>query len=83
MPKNSLWSEFRKSWVLGPTKRVGGHWAREYPQYDPYEDERQNEQSFLELAEELQPMSEVGDHYIGAEILLPRGDQMARGHVVA
>ena len=28
-------------------------------------------------------MPEVGDHYIGAEILLSRGDQMARGHVVA
>ena len=28
-------------------------------------------------------MPEVGDHYVGAETLLPRGDQMARGHVVA
>ena len=29
-------------------------------------------------------MLEVGgDHYIGAEILLSRGDQMARGHVAA
>ena len=28
-------------------------------------------------------MPEVGDHYIGAEILLPRGDQIARGHVGA
>ena len=27
-------------------------------------------------------MPEVGDYYIGAEILLARGDQMARGHVV-
>ena len=53
------------------------------PQYDPYEDEAQNEQTFPQLAEELEPMPEVGDHYIGAEILLPRGDQMARGHVVA
>ena len=53
------------------------------PQYDPYEDETQNEQTFPQLAEELEPMPEVGDHYIGAEILLPRGDQMARGHVVA
>ena len=32
------------------------------PQYDPYEDETQ------------EPTPEVGDHYIGAEILLPRGD---------
>ena len=42
------------------------------PQYDPYEDETQNEQLFPQLAEELEPMPEVGDHYIGAEILLCR-----------
>ena len=24
-----------------------------------------------------------GDHYVGAEMLLPRGDKMARGHIVA
>ena len=30
-----------------------------------------------------EPISEVGDFYIGAEILLPRGDQMVKGHVVA
>ena len=53
------------------------------PQYDPYEDETQNKQPFPQLAEELESMPEVGDHYMGAEILLPRGDQMARGHVVA
>ena len=28
-------------------------------------------------------MPEVGDHYIGAAILLPRGVKMVRGHVVA
>ena len=28
-------------------------------------------------------MPEVGDHYIGSQILLPSGDKMARGHVVA
>ena len=28
-------------------------------------------------------MPEVGDHYIGTEILLPREDKIARGHVVA
>ena len=53
------------------------------PQYDPYEDETQNEQSFFQLAQELEPTPEVGDHYIGAEILLSRWDQMAQGHVVA
>ena len=28
-------------------------------------------------------MSELSDHYIGAKIMLPRGDSMVRGHVVA
>ena len=51
------------------------------PQYDLYEDETQNEQSFPQLAEELEPMPKMGDHYIGFEILLPRGDQMARGQI--
>ena len=53
------------------------------PQYDPYEDETQNEQTFPQLTEELGLMPEVGDYYIWAEILLSSGDQMARGHVVA
>ena len=53
------------------------------PQYDPYEDETQNKQSFPQLAEELKPMPEVAYYYIGAKILLPRGYQMTRGHEVA
>ena len=28
-------------------------------------------------------MPEVGDHFIGAEILLPKGDEMLKDHVVA
>ena len=62
---------------------MGGCRASRYPQYDPYDDETQNKQSFLQLAEELEPVPEVGGHYIGAETLLPRGKQMASGHVVA
>ena len=53
------------------------------PQYDPYEDETQNEQMFPQLAEELKPMPEVGDHYIGAEMLLPRVNEMDWGYEVA
>ena len=53
------------------------------PQYDPYNDVTQNEQTFPQPAEELEPTPEVSDHYIGSEILLPRGDEMARGHVIA
>ena len=53
------------------------------PQYDSYEDEIQNKQSFPHLAAVLEPMPELGDHYVGAEILLSKEDDMARGHVVA
>ena len=42
------------------------------PQYDLYEDETQNEQTFPQLAEELESMPELGGPYIRAEILLPR-----------
>ena len=51
--------------------------------YDPYEDDMQNNQTFSQPAEELEPMPEVGDQYVEAEIMLPRGDEMATGHVVA
>ena len=68
------------SWVLPRELEVIGLVST--PQYDPYVDETQNEQTFPQLAEELEPMPEVGDHYIGAKILLPRGDKLARGHVV-
>ena len=37
---------------------------------------------FSQLTEELEPMSDVGDHCIGADILLPRGDKIARDCVV-
>ena len=33
----------------------------------------QNVQTFLQLAEELEPISEAGNQYIGAEIIIPRG----------
>ena len=49
------------------------------PQYDLYEDVTQNEQIFPLL----EPTPEVGDHYIGAEILLPSRAKVARGHLVA
>ena len=57
-------------------------WLKNTPQYDLYDDETQNEKTFSQLTEELEPMPEVGDYHIGAEILLPRGDKMARNHVV-
>ena len=53
------------------------------PQNDLYEDELQNKQSFPQLTQELESMPEVEDHYTGAEIMLPRGDKIARGQVMA
>ena len=47
-------------------------------QYDPCEDETQNEQSCPQLNSRLK----VAHEYIRAKILLPIGNQMARGHVV-
>ena len=38
---------------------------------------------FLQLEDEQEPTPEVENHCIGADILLPRGDKRARGHVVA
>ena len=52
-------------------------------QYDPYEDEIQNKQSFTQLTEKCKPMPDVRYYYIGAKILLPRGDQIVRGNVLA
>ena len=53
------------------------------PQYDLYEDKTQIEQMFPQLIKELEPMQKVGDYYIVARILLPRWDEMVRGHVGA
>ena len=32
--------------------------------------------------EELTPTPEVGDNYLGASVMLPRGGTLARGHVI-
>ena len=69
------------SWVL--PRFLEDIWLYNTPQYDLNEDETQKKQTFPQLAEELEPMPEVGDHYIRAKILLPRGDKMARGHEIA
>ena len=69
------------SWVL--PRELEDIVLENTPQYDPYEDESQNRQTVPQLAEELEPMPEVCNQYIGAEIMLPRGGKMARGHVLA
>ena len=56
--------------------------VEETPQYDPYEDELQNAGTFLILDEEPDVTPKWRNHYVNAEILLPRGDKMARGQVI-
>ena len=48
------------------------------PQYNPCEDESQNAETFS-MVEEPEVTPEWGDQFLSAEILLPRGDKMARG----
>ena len=81
MPENSSWPESMKDWDPMSFQETWRTYGQKISH--PYEDETQNKQSFFQLAEELEPMPEVGDYYTGIEILLPRGDEMARGHVVA
>ena len=69
------------SWV--PTRELEDIGLEYTLQYDPYEDVTQNKHVFPLLAEVQEPMPEGGDHYIGNEMLLHKGDKMARGHVVA
>ena len=48
-------------------------------QYDPYEDKSQNAEIFPMLGKEPEVTPKWGDRYVNAEILLLRGDTMARG----
>ena len=53
------------------------------PHYDLFEDKTQNKLSFPQLADELEPLPEMRDHYKEADIPLPKGYEMTSGHVVA
>ena len=48
--------------------------VEETPQYDPYEDELQNAETFPMLDEEPEVTPEWGEQYVNAEILFQRGD---------
>ena len=39
-------------------------------------------QTLLQLVGDLESMPEVRNHYLGAEILVPKEDNMVKGHVV-
>ena len=67
---------------LGPCDRVGDLkelGAEDKQQYDPYEVESQSAETFPILDEEPEITLKWGNQYVNAEILLPRGDAMARG----
>ena len=68
------------SWV--PPRELEDIGLENTQQSDPYGDETQHEQTFPELAEVLEPTSEVGYHHRRVDILLPREDQIAGDHVV-
>ena len=51
-------------------------------QYNPYDDKSWNAEMFPILDKESEVTPEWEDQYVTVEILLPRGDRMARGHTV-
>ena len=53
--------------------------VEDIPQYDPHEDELSNAKMFPMLDEEPEVIPNWGYQYVDAEILLQRGDKMARG----
>ena len=65
--------------MLGDLVELG---AEDTPQYDPYADDSQNAETFHMLDEEPEVTPKWGDQYMNAEILLPKGDKMARDKMV-
>ena len=68
---------------LGPGSKVDDFSVMEdmdTPVHQYYEDD--DEVALDPLPEELEPTPEVGDNYLNAEIMLPRGGSMAKGKVV-
>ena len=69
---------------LGPQATVDDIvdlYMEDMPQYDPDENELQKVDTFPSLDEEPE-VTLKWEEYLHAETLLPRGDKMARGHVV-
>ena len=62
------------SWVL--SRELEDIGLEIIPQYNRYEDEIQDGQTFLQLVKELEPMPEVTDQYICANILLSKWDDV-------
>ena len=79
MPKVSSWPEIMKIWGPRSYQEIWITELESTSQNDPHEDETQNEQTFLQLAEEIEPMSDVSDHYVRAEILLSKDMRWQKG----
>ena len=58
--------------MVSDIKELG---VEDTPQYDPYEDELQNTETFPILDEEPEITSRWGDQYVNAETLPPRRGQ--------
>ena len=71
--------------TLGPETKVDDFEeldVEDTPTFDRYEDDSEEGQMPEPQAEELEPTPEVGDNYVNTEVMLPRGDSMARGRVI-
>ena len=70
---------------LGPSATVKDFddmGAEETPVHEKYEDGVDDDDAPIPPADELEPTPEAGDNYVNTEVMLPRGDGMARGRVV-
>ena len=72
----SLYQRFGHYAVVRDLVELG---VEDTPQFDQYEDEFQNAKTFPMLDEEPEVTHKCGNQYVNADILLPRGDRMARG----
>ena len=68
IPESSSWLDSMKSWH---PRSYQESWRTLSPHYYQYEDETQHKLIFPQSAKELEPTSEEGHHFIGAELLLP------------
>ena len=71
--------------ALGPETKVDDFKElniEDTPIFDKYEDDDEGGRMPDPPAKELEPTPEIGDNYINTEVMLPRGDSMARGRVI-
>ena len=71
------WSQHTRGLV--PRPLLG---TDDMPQHDPYDNNSQNKQAFPKLDEEPEKNPKYGDQHVSAEILLSRGDKVARSQVM-